>query len=496
MPEGRGWNNPQTGLDRSGMRQSIEEMNQIAPDFPDPSAKEFAPLPDEFNRDTPKKKATKKKPSTIRKVMLYMATAGVVTVGVITPVVKLNPPEKPPKVVETVTESPSPSTAATETAKQPVTPSPTPTPTPAPTATQTPEPTEEPTPTPTPTPTPRMTGQIHITIYSEVFDRSVAIQGEYPSEVLVNETVAAETFNEYELPPLPEQKGYTALGYVLLKSSGAEYLESLCDGSAEPSVIGSVALDKTLTADDLEIVPKNIEGVYEAEIHVVWLADDSKHILQFYDGTTLFGEYKVGFPVESEQMIYLEPFPKPKREGKTFVGWCDVDGYLIDAVTYYDFFMKLPWAKTKDERAMARPMPCKVYACWSDGSGGAPDPTPRPPYYTPKPTPTPTPTPYSPTVEPVYYSVELGPMCGFSEGSSGGGTRSVASGGSVTVYVVIVDITDDVTAEFSVAYLTSGTETNIPVSPYKTEAINVEEYRVYFRITLTVTEDMMIDFPW
>ena len=107
MPEGRGWNNPQTGLDRSGMRQSIEEMNQVAPDFPDSSAKEFVPLPDEFNRDTPKKKATKKKPSTIRKVMLYMATAGVVTVGVITPVVKLNPPEKPPKVVETVTESPS-----------------------------------------------------------------------------------------------------------------------------------------------------------------------------------------------------------------------------------------------------------------------------------------------------------------------------------------------------------------------------------------------------
>ncbi len=483
MPEGRGWNNPQTGLDRSGMRQSIEEMNQVAPDFPDSSAKEFAPLPDEFNRDTPKKNATKKKPSTIRKVMLYMATAGVVTVGVITPVVKLNPPEKPPKVVETVTESPSPSTAATETAKQPVTPSPTPTPTPAPTATQTPEPTEEPTPTPTPTPTPRMTGQIHITIYSEVFDRSVAIQGEYPSEVLVNETVAAETFNEYELPPLPEQKGYTALGYVLLKSSGAEYLESLCDGSAEPSVIGSVALDKTLTADDLEIVPKNIEGVYEAEIHVVWLADDSKHILQFYDGTTLFGEYKVGFPVESEQMIYLEPFPKPKREGKTFVGWCDVDGYLIDAVTYYDFFMKLPWAKTKDERAMARPMPCKVYACWSDGSGGAPPPTPRPPI-TPKPTVTPV---------PVYYSVEIGPMCSFSEGGSTGGATEVQSGRGITVFVDLFDDSSDVVGTFLVTYLNSGTEREFPAVPYKVIEIDDEEFHVFFKITIQVT---VIDFPW
>ncbi len=107
---------------------------------------------------------------------------------------------------------------------------------------------------------------------------------------------------------------------MLLKSGGAAYLENLVAGSAEPSVIGTVALTDAMTGDDLEIEPKNIEGIYEAEIHVVWLADDSKHILQFYDETELFGEYKVGFPVESEQMIYLAPFPVPEREGKTFVG--------------------------------------------------------------------------------------------------------------------------------------------------------------------------------
>ncbi|MBQ5991732.1 MAG: hypothetical protein IJL62_04200, partial [Clostridia bacterium] len=137
------------------------------------------------------------------------------------------------------------------------------------------------------------------------------------------------------------------------------------------------------------------EGVYEAEIHVIWLADSTQFHLEFYDGTELFGDYYVGFPVDSEGLVYLAPFPVPECEGKTFLGWCDVDGYMIDAVTYYDFFEKLPTAKVKTDRAMARPMACKVFACWSDGSGGAPDPTPRPAI-----TPKPTSAPYSPTFGP------------------------------------------------------------------------------------------------
>ena len=116
------------------MRESIETINQIPADFPDPSAKEFAKLPDEFNRGESKKKKTEKKPSSVRKVMLYVASAGAVTVGLITPVIKITPPNfDKPAVVET-TETPSPSVITEATA--------TPTPKPA-------------TPTPTPPPTPR-----------------------------------------------------------------------------------------------------------------------------------------------------------------------------------------------------------------------------------------------------------------------------------------------------------------------------------------------------
>ena len=471
------------------MRNDIDVINQLPADFETGSAKEFAPLPDEFNREAPPKKPLKKKPSTIRKVMLYMATAGVVTIGVITPVVKLNPPEEPPKVVETIKPSAPASKPAGLTAVSPkatVRPTDTPKPTAPPTETPSPTPTEEPTPTPTPTPTPRMTGQIHITIYSEVFDNAAAGQDGYPSEVLSDETIPAETFSEYRLPPLPEQEGYTALGYVLLKSSGSEYLESLCNGSAKPSVIGTVALGETLTADDLEIVPKSIEGIYDAEIHVVWLANDSKHILQFYDGRQLFGEYKVGFPVESEQMIYLAPFPVPQHEGKTFTGWCDVDGFMVDAVTYYDFFEKTLFPKVKSDRKLNRPMPCKVYACWSDGSGGAPRPTPRP-------TPTPSSTPT------IYYTVSLDPMLSFAEppagSSGGGGSRSIASGRSVTVFVSVYNFPGD-TVQFVINYLDSGTTRTVYAGEYKYVELNEEEFICFYKTTFTVTENISVEFPW
>jgi len=75
------------------MRRNIEEINQISPELPNDGAKEFAPLPDEFNRDTPTAKTEKRKPSSIRKIMLYLASIGVVTLGIITPITRVNPPE-------------------------------------------------------------------------------------------------------------------------------------------------------------------------------------------------------------------------------------------------------------------------------------------------------------------------------------------------------------------------------------------------------------------
>ena len=422
------------------MRRNIEEINQISPELPNDGAKEFAPLPDEFNRDTPTAKTEKRKPSSIRKIMLYIASIGVVTLGIITPITRVNPPET--NAVAVVSMTPSPAPAATPKAGPIITPAATVRPTAA--------------------PTPRMTGQIHITIYSEVFDLDTAMRGAYPSTVLADETLAAETFTEYPLPPLPEQDGYEALGYVLLKSGGTEYLEGLHEENTNPAPIGTVALTDTLTADDLEIVPKDIQGVYNAEIHVVWLTEKSDYRLEFYDGDMLFGDYYIGFPIESEQLCYLAPFPKPARAGKTFVGWQNVDGFMVDAVTYYDFFEKLPNAKTIGDRNLKKHMPCKVYACWSDGSGGAPEPTP------------------GPTATPPEHTVSCSSRCGFSKGGSGG-SRTLYEGQSVTIYAR--------GATSTVGYFLIGGQ-RIRVSAYDSDGVyQYFKYRIIVRTT-----DLKIDF--
>lgn len=320
-----------------------------------------------------------------------------------------------------------------------------------------------------------MTGQIHVTIYSEIFDRETAMRSEYPSTILADETLPAETFTEYELPPLPEQRGYTALCYVLLKSGAEEYLKGLDREGAEPAPIGTVMLGKTLTADDLEIVPQNLQGVYEAEIHVVWLAEKSDFKLEFYDGDELFGEYYIGFPIESEQLCYLDPFPTPTREGKTFAGWQNVDGYLVDAVTYYDFFEKLHGAKTVFDRDFEKGMPCKVYACWSDGSGGAPEPTPVPDHY------------LVTAIDP----------CGFGE-SSRGGSKWVTKGKYVTVIVKIPDDGPSATGYFLVTY-SNGKRERYTVQSYKSVLHKTEEddyYDLYFKLRIEVTGNMTIEFPW
>lgn len=429
------------------MRKSLHELNQIPPEFGEDGAKEFAPVPDEFNRDWQPKKRTEEKPSLIRKVMLYLAASGLVTLGVITPIVRTNDAEQAAAVP---TPAPSEVVEVTETPRA------TPEPTLRPTAAPTPEPTEVP--TPEPTPTPPLTGQIHITVYSDILDWS----NFYPSEVLVDETLDAATFTSYALPPLPEQDGYTAYGYVLLSYHGLAYFDTLYFDNEEPHLIGSVALhDNTLDAEDLAIVPQSIDDIYEANIYVVWLADGGNFHLAFYD-EDLFGEYYVGFPLYSEGMVYLAPFPTPERDGKTFAGWCDKDGHMIDAVTYFDFFPVVPPAESMEDRDWKNPIPCKVYACWSDGSGGAPGATPAPtaapaptsssisttgvaaPYIatpapktpTPKPTATvkPTPTP-SPTPIPPYYSIQC-KSCSFSCDFGSGTSGSIPKGASVTVFAI------------------------------------------------------------
>ena len=429
------------------MRKNANELNNVPPEHPDISAQEYAPLPDEFNRTEWVEKPKGKEKSSIRKVMLYLASIGLVTLGIITPIIRVNPSEDAEaEATPTPVITSGPAAAVTPIAtirptEAPVI-VPSQEPTPAPTEAPTPEPTEEP--TPEPTPTPRMTGQIHITVFSEVFDWSV---DPYPSEIIADETLDAATFTGYRLPPLPEQKGYKAVGYVLTKYSGLAYLGLLYDGEEEPHPIGTVALGDTLTADDLEIVPKSIEDIYQAEIHVVWLSDEPNNFhLEFYDDS-LFGDYYIGFPVYSEQLCYLAPFPVPEKEGKTFTGWCDADGHMVDAVTYFDFFPVIPPAESMEDRDWKNPIPCKVYACWSDGSGGAPEPTPTPtPTPTPKPTrrptpkptkkptptPNPTPLPTNPPPTPKMVTIKCS-NCRYSTYAGSGASGNIQAGTYVTV---------------------------------------------------------------
>ena len=456
------------------------------------SAKEFAPLPDEFNRAEATAKPKGKRASSMRKLMLYLASIGAVMVGIITPVIRLSTSEENPTAEATAAVTPALTAEPGMTATPGATGQPTDMPTDMPTPTPTPEPTPEPTEEPTPEPTPKLTGQIHITVYSDIFDAGTE---PYPSQILADETLEAETFTSYELPPLPEQDGYTAQGYVLTSYSGLAYLYTLYFDNEEPRAIGTVALGSTLTAEDLGIVPKSIEDIYQAEVHVVWLKEDSDFNLEFHEDDGLFGSYRVGFPVFSEGLCYLAPFPIPVREGKTFVGWCDADGHIIDAVTYFDFFEKLPNAETMEDRNWKKPIPCRVYACWSDGSGGAPDPTPAPtprptPRPTPKPTKKPTPTP-TPVVE--YYTITCY-NCTFSGGGYSGATSgSVAKGTTVT----IVGSSDSSSSYFegSPSSASRGSYGS-PMSPssYATPKPGYSYNTYYFTYTYTVNSDTSIRF--
>ena len=121
------------------MRQGTDTINHISPDYSVDSRKEITAPPDEFNR-TPavnKTRERKRSRSWKAKVMLCLAAAGLVVLGIITPVIRTNP----------VNTS---SVAAANTPAMPVVAQATD----APTAVQTAEPTVIPTPEPTAVPEP------------------------------------------------------------------------------------------------------------------------------------------------------------------------------------------------------------------------------------------------------------------------------------------------------------------------------------------------------
>lgn len=122
------------------MRKRVDEINQIPPDHQNDSEKEFAALPDEFNRFAPAGGARKEdKRHVLRKVMLLLAASGLTVLGVFAPVAA-QPSGDPSAEAPAQTAAPTPEPAAEPTV------TPTPEPAAEPTAEPTPEPTAEPTP--------------------------------------------------------------------------------------------------------------------------------------------------------------------------------------------------------------------------------------------------------------------------------------------------------------------------------------------------------------
>ena len=119
------------------MRESVHELNRIPTEFHENGAPEFPELPDEFNR-FPRPAKAKEDRSRLRKIMLLLAVAGLVTLGIFAPLLPENNPAEAEAVQTEKTETPEPTALPTA--------APTAVPTPAPT----PEPTAEPTPEPTP----------------------------------------------------------------------------------------------------------------------------------------------------------------------------------------------------------------------------------------------------------------------------------------------------------------------------------------------------------
>ena len=122
------------------MRESVHELNRIPTEYHEDGAPELPELPDEFNR-FPRKAKAKEDRSRLRKVMLYLAVAGLVTLGVFAPLHPDNRPAEAEAVQTTETEPPAKTPEASALPTVDPTPAHTPEPTPDPTAEPTPEPT-------------------------------------------------------------------------------------------------------------------------------------------------------------------------------------------------------------------------------------------------------------------------------------------------------------------------------------------------------------------
>lgn len=133
------------------MRKSVHELNRLPTEFHEDGAPELPELPDEFNR-FPRPAKAKEDRSRLRKVMLYLAAAGVVTLGALSPRVHADLPSKADENASVAQTTRQPSGKETDAPVSTIEPSvtPAPTPTPEPKATSTPEPTHAPTPIPTP----------------------------------------------------------------------------------------------------------------------------------------------------------------------------------------------------------------------------------------------------------------------------------------------------------------------------------------------------------
>lgn len=133
-------------MQRTSNRKTCHEQNGLPPEFHEEFAPEDTPLPDEFNRFAPQAEAgdAQARHRHLMKMVMYLAAAGVLALGLFATAPKTGPSGPEPTQVPNVSQGPEATREATAT--QPAE-------TPAPTA----EPTAAPTPAPTPVPTPEPT---------------------------------------------------------------------------------------------------------------------------------------------------------------------------------------------------------------------------------------------------------------------------------------------------------------------------------------------------
>lgn len=338
----------------------------VPPEYPPIGDKEYGKLPDEFNRDAVAVRRPKRV-SRLKKVMLYMASAGLISLGVLFPNFRAAEGVVPP--------AERPSALASEAARIENTAAPTdvrssPAPTPGaiaettdmPTEPSASAPTEPTTPVPTAVPYPlRQAGTIAITVYADLMDPDFDWTAPNYDELfikLASETFDEATFETYPLPPLPSFPAYTAVGYVVQSIDTEAFLL----GSDTP--FRTRPLGTALTKDDVTLVPVDENGVRNVIVHTMWRATEGDMTLILDDGegqTT----YPVGFPIASEGLCYLAAYPAPMREGRTFSGWYDADGNAVSVLSYFDFFEPLPDARTLEDRDWSKPVAVTLYARWS-----------------------------------------------------------------------------------------------------------------------------------